>query len=142
MLDRLASYCTRVEGHLESLRASVEGSAMVTTPTLSQLLTECHELDAKAAPGPWPTKLTELARYLVPEDKWNYMVVDSNAAFIAHARTLLPLLVEECERLQSYVDDLLRDRQAEVDAAHRIRAENRKLVERLEASWAAAKGGK
>lgn len=84
---------------------------MTTPAPLSQFLAEVRELDAKATPGPWeesdlPFCATDGGAprcYGCYTLEWENK--EHDAAFIARARELLPLVAERLEAVKAMIDD-------------------------------------
>lgn len=91
-----------------------EGSGEVGKPTIDEALERVRRLDAKATPGPWSLWCMDVmyspdgssdADTAVTVASTHYLNADgrprtNDAEFIAEARTLLPLLAAEVERLR------------------------------------------
>ena len=86
------------------------------TPDIQALIAEAKRLDSAADSGPWATKITgsgesQYCDIVQADDTCAIVCVMSdsyreldNAEFIAHARTALPALVAEVERLRRCLD--------------------------------------
>ena len=80
------------------------------TNKLTELLAETKAIVEAATPGPWelskhnPTEILQI--YDAESGEWVCEPVDEETgAFIAHARTMLPLLIEALELAMLYAPD-------------------------------------
>jgi hypothetical protein len=72
-------------------------------------LAAIKEREAKAVPGPWSFRRIESSEYIIEgfdSEEYLAMVMPERelATFIANARTDIPALIAEVERLQAHVD--------------------------------------